>query len=75
MNAIGHQVKSMRDKSKCYDIFQDFKINDYKMYEYKPARNLVMYKIKREKLSSLHQKIRLLKNMRAFSGFGSTNYI
>lgn len=41
------KIKDLTTKNKCFDYFQDFKLNDYKMYEFKPARNHVIYKIKR----------------------------
>ena len=45
------------------------------MYEFKPARNYVDYKINNKRLAKYHDKIRLLKNLRAFSGYGNSSFI
>jgi len=67
---VGDRFKQTKNSSRCYDVFQDFKLNDSKMYEYKTTRNLVMYKLKRDKLKSFHARIRILKSLKAFSGHG-----
>ena len=39
------------------------------MYQFKPARNLVSYMLKREHYCKFHQKIKLLKNLKVFPSF------
>lgn len=45
------------------------------MYEFKPARNHVSYKVQKQRLTKFHDRIRILKNLRAFSGYGRSSYI
>lgn len=32
------KIKDLSVKEKCFDYFSDMRLNNYKMYEYKPAR-------------------------------------
>lgn len=59
----------------CFDVFQDFKLDDKKMYEFQTAGSLVNYKLKREKLYKFHQKIQMLKQFKFFSGYSQTAYL
>ena len=72
---VARTFQNWKKKSKCFDIFQDFKLNNYKMYEYKPARNLVLYKIKRSKLIKFLEKIRLLRGLLGYTVYGNCNLI
>ena len=72
INLMKLNLQSQKKRSKCFDVFQDFKLNNYKMYEFKPARNLVIYKIKRNKLSQFFEKIRLLKGLMGLSSLRRT---
>lgn len=42
-----YKIKELSSKNKCFDYFQDIRLDNYKMYEFKPARNYVGYKIKK----------------------------
>ena len=41
------KIKDLSVKEKCFDYFSDIRLNNYKMYEYKPARLHVSYKVNR----------------------------
>ena len=39
------RVRTIRDKSKCFDVFQNIQLYDYKMYQDKAISKLVAYKV------------------------------
>ena len=74
-NIQSYKIKDLSQKEKCFDYFQDFKLNNYKMYQFKPAKDHVNYKIRKQRLHKFHERIRILKNLKVFSGYGQSSYI
>ena len=70
-----NQVQSIRNRTKCFDLFYDVKVNDYRMYPQKPMNKVVQYRVRKKKLYHLVSKLNLLKNLKAFSGFGRCTYM
>ena len=59
----------MFDKNKCWDIFQDAKIdNDLRIYEEKTIENKIAYKFKLSQRQDAYLKLKLLMSLRAIKG-------
>ena len=68
------RIHTIRDKSKCFDVFQKIKLYDQQMYADRPTHQFVSYKAIRSKKNTQYQKIRLIKNLKSFSAFGCLTY-
>lgn len=69
------RVRTIRDKSKCFDVFQNIQLYDYKMYQDKAISKLVAYKVQRKKKFQLFAKMKLMRNLKAFIGYGRCTYL
>lgn len=64
------------DKSKCYDIFQRTKVNNYQMYPVKKSVDFTRFANEIKKKQKMLQKIQVVKGIasRAFCGYGNVTY-
>ena len=75
VDVVLDRVRTIRSKTKCFDLFHNVQINSYRMYPTMPINKLVNYRVKKKKLHLLRSKLTLMKNLKAFSGFGRCTYI
>ena len=73
-NFVISSIGKIQGREKCYNLFKDIKIHEYKMFQPKIMSRYVKYKGNRLKMQNLHNKLSLLILLRAFSGFGKCIY-
>lgn len=73
---ILNQIKIIRDKDRCFDFFYYTRVNEMKMYpNYQAIGKLVHYRAIKKRLEKVRNIMRLLKAMKAHSGFGKCTFI
>jgi len=74
---IFDEIKSIMDKSKCYDIFQKTKIYQYHMYPRIPMFELIKFNKASKDKTKVLEKLQIVKNIAkdAFNGYGNLTYI
>ena len=75
MELIMDKIFRLTDRGRCFDLFYDMKIDNEKMYQDQPVAKLVQYRLSRQSAYESFTKLTLMKNLRAFSGFGRCTFI
>ena len=68
-------ISKIQGKDKCYNLFQNTKVREYKMYNPKVTSKFVKYKSLKLRKTALLTKIRFLIILRAFSGYGQCVFL
>lgn len=75
MDLVMKRVKNIRNRTKCFDIFHLVKLRDMRMYPLIPINKLVNYRVTKKKMYLQCSRMNLMKNLKAFSGFGRCTYL
>lgn len=75
LSILMQRVRSIKGKEKCQDIFLNVKINDHRLYMQRPYQKFVNYKNMKKGKEIQLNKMRLLKNLKAFVGFGCCTFL
>jgi len=67
----------MTDKSKCFDIFQKTKVNNFQMYPQNNSLDFMSYNNEMKRKTKMLQRIQIVKGFasHAFTGYGNLTYI
>lgn len=66
--AMMSKLQRITNKNNCFDVFQDVKIRDIKVYPEKPITGVVRYKVVRANKHSEYQKLKLIRGVGCFQG-------
>lgn len=77
LDALTDQLRLIMDKSSCFDIFFDTKVNKQRMYNCRNVREELLYSIEIKKLKKQLKTIQLLKNIgiKMLTGYDNPLYI
>lgn len=65
-DALTGKIRGLVHKNKCFDLFQKTKVGQYMMYEDKPMKNIISYKMSRKIKDELSMKLKLMKGLGVF---------
>ena len=65
--AMMAKLQRITNKNNCFDVFQNTKINDQRVYPEKPVVGLVNFKIKKLNKESEYRKLKLIRGVGCFN--------
>ena len=74
-NMLSDRMNKIRDHSKCFDLFWTVQINNIRMYKWKTIKKHVQYRVQRQQKFEQYTKIKLMKYLKAFLGYGKTIFL
>ena len=62
------KLKKLTNKENCFDIFQQTRVNNIKIYPEKPTFSLIRFKMRKQEKEAVYLRLRLMKGVAGFSG-------
>lgn len=67
-DVIMQKLRKISNRNTCFDIFQKTEVNGVRIYCEKPIQNVIDFKMKREYMSSLYGKMKLVSRFHSLKG-------
>lgn len=62
------KLRKLTNRNTCFDIFQKTEVNGVRIYCEKPIQNVIDFKMKREYMTSLYEKMKLVSRFQSLKG-------